>query len=142
MAMRWRTRIVGMIVIALPALEDGVADAEQAGAVALEVEAEGPVEQALGVIAGDGGVLEIEFELAVNVGQIDAVEHAAFFFHLLEQRRSRDRRVEHELVEVRSVRDGVLDLLVSMFSSVWCSRPTMVEPSSLMPCSRSSAANA
>ena len=63
---------VGMIPILAPALQRGAADAVDAGAVAFEIAAEGPVQEVLGVVARDGGVLEIEFVLAVDVGQVDA----------------------------------------------------------------------
>ena len=55
-------------------------------------------------------MLEVEAELAVNVRQVD-VEQPALFGHVAIERRARHRRVEHELVQVGLVRDGVLDLL-------------------------------
>src|SRR5271157_606914 len=100
-----------MIVVTLPTLEDGFANPEQAWSVALEVEAEGPIEQALRVVARDGRVLEVELELPVDVGEVHAVEHAAFLLHLLEERGARHRSVQHELVEVGAVRDRIFDLL-------------------------------
>ena len=50
--------------------------------------------------------------------QVHTVEHAAFVGHLLEQRRARDGSVEHELVEVGLVGDGVLDLRLNVLGSV------------------------
>ena len=54
--------------------------------------------------------LEVELVLAVDVGQVHVVEHAALLRHLGVQRRAGHGRVEHELVEIGVVRDGVLDL--------------------------------
>src|SRR5271165_3874562 len=64
---------IGMIVVPLPALKDGLANSEQARAVALEVEAKGPVEEALRFVARDGGMLKVEFELPVDVREVYAV---------------------------------------------------------------------
>ena len=55
-------------------------------------------------------VPEVELVLAVDVGQIDVIEHPPLRLHLRVQRRARHRRVQHELVAVGVVRDGVLDL--------------------------------
>src|SRR5580700_8818672 len=66
---------VGVILITLPALEDRVADAEQAGAIALEVKAEGPVQQSLRFLPRNRRMLEVELELSMNVGEVDPVEH-------------------------------------------------------------------
>ena len=62
-----------------------------------------------GILARNGRVLEVEPVLAVNVGQIDAWQHAPLRFHLGKQRRAGHRRVEHELVEVGIVRHRVFE---------------------------------
>src|SRR5271165_2472751 len=62
---------VGMVVVALPTLKDGVADAEEAGAVALKIEAEGPIKKALRFVARDGGVLKVKLELSMDIGQVN-----------------------------------------------------------------------
>ena len=63
-------------------------------------------------------MLEIELVLAVNIGQVDIRQHAALFLHLGEERRAGHRRVEHELVEIRVVRHGVLDLVFDVLRRV------------------------
>ena len=72
----------------------------------------------LGFFARNGGVLEIELVLAVDVGQIDALQHAPLLGHFGEERRARHGRVEHELVEIGVVRHGVLDLLLDILRRV------------------------
>src|SRR5271166_1858406 len=109
---------VGMIVVPLPALKDGLANSEQAGTVALQVEAKGPIEEALRFVARDGSMLKVELELPVNVGEVYAVEHPAFFLHLGKQRRSWHRRVQHELMEVGAMRNRVFDFLLDILRRV------------------------
>ena len=55
-------------------------------------------------------MLEIELELPMNVGVINAAQHAPLLRHLLVKRGSRDRRVQHELMKVGIMRHRVLDL--------------------------------
>src|SRR5271157_760020 len=107
-----------MIVVTLPTLEDGFANPEQAWSVALEVEAEGPIEQALRVVARDGRVLEVELELPVDIGEVNTAEHPAFLLHLLEERRARHWRVQHKLMEVGAMRNRIFDFLLNVFRRV------------------------
>ena len=72
----------------------------------------------LGFVARDGGVLEIELVLAVDIGQVHAFEHASLLAHLGVERRAGHRRVEHELVEIGIVRHGVLDLRADVLRRV------------------------
>jgi len=102
---------IGIISVAPPALQHGLAHAVQAGAVALKIVEKGPIEKAFGVFAGNGGVLEVEFELAVDVGEVHEIEHAALFFHFAVEWRARHWRVEHELMEIGLVAASVLDLV-------------------------------
>ena len=62
-------------------------------------------------------MLEVERVLAVNVGQVH-IEQAVLPGHLGIERRARDWRVEHELVQIGLVRDGVLDLFVDVLRRV------------------------
>ena len=110
------------------ALQRGLADAEQAGAVALEIAGESSVQKTLGIVARNGGVPEVELELPVDIGQVHLVEQAPFVLHLLIQGRAGHRRVEHELVEVGVVGDGELDLLLDFSSqniNVFVRKPTI-----------------
>ena len=70
---------------------------------------ESQVEELPGLLARNRRVLEIEGVLAMDVGQVD-VEQPALLLHVVIERRARNRRVEHELVEIGLVRDGVFDL--------------------------------
>src|ERR1035438_6279276 len=83
---------VGMVLVALPALESRPANAEETWAVALEVAPESPVEPFARFFAGDGGVPEIEGVLAVDVGQIH-VEQPTLFGHVGIKRRPRHGRI-------------------------------------------------
>ena len=58
----------------------------------------------------------------MNISIVDVGQHTAFFRHLLIQGRSRDRRVELELVEVGVVGDGVFNLAKDVIRGV------MLEP--------------
>src|SRR5512142_3392990 len=97
------------VFIALPTSQQGAGDAVETRAVQLEIAPEGPIEKAFRVVSRDRRMLEVEFELAVNIGEVNIAQEAAFFGHLLIKRSTRNRRVEHELVEVGVVGDGVLD---------------------------------
>jgi len=59
-----------MIPVLAPALQRGPADAIDTRAIEFKIADEGPIEEALGVVAPDGSVAEVEFELAVNVGDM------------------------------------------------------------------------
>ena len=61
---------------------------------------------------------EIEFVLAVNVGQIDSVQHPSLLGHLLIKRRSRYRRVQHELMKVSVMRDGIFNFFRDVVAGV------------------------
>src|ERR1035437_7260248 len=108
---------IRVVLVAHIAGEGGAADAEQAGAVAFEIALEGPIQQTGGLLARDGGVLEVEGVLAVDIGQVH-IDQAPLFGHLEIERRAGDRRVEHELVQIGLVRDGALDLLDDVFRRV------------------------
>src|ERR1039458_6229399 len=79
---------------------------------------EGPIEKYFRLVARDGDVLVVELELPVNVSEVHVVEHAALLLHLGVQRSARYRRVQHELVEIRAVRDRVFDLLMNVLGRV------------------------
>ena len=72
----------------------------------------------LGFLARDGGVLEVEGVLAVDVGQVDVRACGPAAAISVIERRAGHRRVEHELVEIGLVRDGVLDLFVDVLGRV------------------------
>src|SRR5664280_72215 len=81
---------VRVVLVAQVAGEGGAADAEKAGAVAVEIALEGPIQQTGGLLARDGGVLEVEGVLAVDIGQVH-VEQAPLFGHRRIERRTRNR---------------------------------------------------
>ena len=64
---------ISIVLVSPPAIQGRAADAVDARAVALEIAPEGPVQKAFRILAGDGGVLEIERVLPVDIGQVDAL---------------------------------------------------------------------
>src|ERR1019366_1078093 len=74
---------VGVVLVALPAHQHGLAHAIKTGTVALEVAPEGPIQEALGILARDSGVPEVELELAMNIGKVDVRQQATLFGHFL-----------------------------------------------------------
>src|ERR1022692_4325200 len=109
---------VRMVLVAHPALKGSAANPKETGAVALEVPAESRVDELLRLFARNGGMLEIETVLPVDVRQVDIIQQPALQGHLVVERRARNRRVEHELVEVGLVRDGALDLFADVLRRV------------------------
>src|SRR5207248_6731394 len=97
---------VGILLVASPALKDGLAHAIKAGSIALEIAPEGPVEEPLRVVTGNSAVQEVEFVLTVDVGVVHVGEQTTFSGDLLVKWRAGNRRVEHELMEVGLVVDG------------------------------------
>ena len=57
-------------------------------------------------------MLEIKLELAMDIGQVNGIQHAPLFLHfsIYIERSTRNRRVQHELVEIGFAADGVLNL--------------------------------
>jgi hypothetical protein len=39
------------------------------------------IQKALRVVAGDRGVLEIKLDLAMDIGQVNGIQHAPLFLH-------------------------------------------------------------
>src|SRR4029077_5529677 len=109
---------VGMVLVELPSLQQGAAHPVQARSILLKVAPEGPIEKPLGIVARYGCVPEVEFVLAMNVSEVDTFEHSSLLRHLFKKRSARDRRVKHELMEVRPVRDRVFDLLADILRCV------------------------
>src|SRR5215469_4536058 len=93
---------IGPVLVALPACQQGAGNSIKARTVHLEIAPKRPIQEALRILPRNRGMLEIEFELAVNVGVIHIRQHAPFLYHLLIEWRTRNRRVEHELMEVSS----------------------------------------
>ncbi len=54
-------------------------------------------------------MLEIKFELAMDVGEVDGVEHAPLFIHFGIERCARNGGIQHELVKIRFVADSVFN---------------------------------
>src|ERR1017187_10233620 len=104
---------IRVVLVAQVAGAGGAADAKEAGAVAFEIALECPIQQTGGLLARDGGVLEVESVLAVDIGQVH-VEQAPLPGHLGIERRTGDRGVEHELVQIGLVGEGMLDLFVNV----------------------------
>src|SRR5690349_10569042 len=100
---------VRMVLITFPTRQRSAANAVQARSVAFEVAAECPLQESFGFLSRNCRVLKVEFVLPVNVGEIYTLQHAALRLHLRIKRCARDRRVEHELMEVGFVRHSVLD---------------------------------
>ena len=70
-----------MISVTPPTLEHGLANAVKAGSVQLIVAKECPIQELLRVVARNGGMPEVEFVLAVNVSQVDAIQQASLLQH-------------------------------------------------------------
>ena len=100
---------IGPDFVALPSGQQRARNAVQTRAIGLEIAPERPIKKAFRVVTRDGGVLEIELELAVNVGVVHVAQHASLIRHLLIQRRARHRSVQHELMKVSVVGNGVLN---------------------------------
>ncbi len=107
-----------MVLIPLPALERRAANAEEARPVALEIPQERRVQESFGRFTRNGCVPEVETVLPVYVRQVDIMEQPALLIHFAIERRTRNRRVQHELVKVGFVRNGSLDLLDDVFGRV------------------------
>jgi hypothetical protein len=106
--------------VALPAGQQGADQACQAGAVFLKIPFEGPQQKTFLLAAFDMGMPVVESVLTVR-------RRAAL--HVFTQQRivlpvdvikggARNRGVEHELVKIRVVADGVCDDLVDIFGRV------------------------
>src|SRR5581483_11941209 len=72
-----------MIFVPLPALQYRLADAINAGSIALEVTPESPIQVSLRVVSRNRCMLEVEFVLPVDICQVD-LEHTALVDHLPE----------------------------------------------------------
>ena len=128
---------VGVVAVASPAGEGSLGDPHDARAVLLEVAGEGPDHQLALAARGQRGVAVVEHGLAVDVGRVDlgVGPHAAGGGELGVQGRAGDRRVEHELVEVRPVPrrvvDDAVDVLRRMFLQADDARPQHADPVAL-----------
>src|SRR5208283_333155 len=102
---------VGVVLITLPAIQYRPAHAIKAGTIALKIAPESPIEEALRIVARDGCMPEVELELAMNVGGVHVRQQASLLTHFLIKRRTRNRRVEHELVKIGLVRNRCFNFL-------------------------------
>src|SRR5208282_2073963 len=102
---------IGVVLIAPPALEHGLAHAIKTRPIALELTPERPIQESLGILARDSGVPEVEFVLPMDIGEVNVRQQTTLFRHFLVKRRARNRRVEHELVEVGLVVDRRFNFL-------------------------------
>src|SRR5690242_20605973 len=63
---------VGIVLVPLPTLQEGLAHAVQTGAIPLEIAPKSPVQEALGVITRNGSMLKVKLELSVDIGEFHA----------------------------------------------------------------------
>ena len=110
--------LIRVVLVALPALEDCVAHAKEAWSVDLEIPPERPVEERFRVVPRDGRMAEVELELAVDVRRVYAFEDAAFRRDLPVELRAGRGSVEHELMKIRVMVDGVFDLVRQVLRGV------------------------
>jgi hypothetical protein len=111
---------VRVVLVPLPPLERRADEPADARPVEFEVATKRP-EQELGLLTvGDVRVSEVELELSVDVGggALARVQQRPPRPELLVQRRAGDGGVEHELVKVRVVADGVVDDLIDVLGRV------------------------
>ena len=109
-----------MVLVPPPAGQRGAHDPHRARTVDAEIAIERPEHDLGRLLVGQVRVAVVEDRLPVDVAEVILafVLHHALGRQLGVQRRAGDGRVEHELVEVGIVADGVVDRLVDVFRRV------------------------
>ena len=105
-----------MVLVVFPAEQSRPNYADDTGAVDIEVPLERPLQEIGFLAVLDVRVLVIEPVLSVGIRQFDFafVQEGACCLVLGVQRRTGNGRVEHELVELGVVVDGVFDPVVDV----------------------------
>src|SRR3989304_3269254 len=108
---------VRVVLVTFPTLEQRTNDSDGAGTIDLKIPLEGAQEELAFPAVLDVGVPEIELQLSVNIRQMELGNSKERTFRLLfgVQGRACDGRVEHELMEVRVVADGMIDDFIDVF---------------------------
>ena len=107
-----------MVFISDIALQESVGNAQDAGPIDFVVTLKSAQQELSRLLARNVRVTEIECQLPVCVGQIHILQKGSLASVLLIEGCARHRRVQHELVKVRIVGDGIIDDLVNFFGRV------------------------
>ena len=128
----------GMVLLPLPSVEKRLADAKQTRPVCLIILPERAIKKPLRLVTRNRGVPEVELELPMNVGELHIVEHPPLFPHLPIQRGTWHRRIQHELMKIRAIGNGVVDVALDVLRRVVL-QPDYCRSQHLIPWLRSSA---
>src|SRR5439155_11448997 len=102
---------VRVVLVALPALEHGLAHALKTRSIALRIAPERQIQEPLGILARDCAMPEVEFVLPMDIGEVNVRQQPTLSGHFLIKWRPRNRRVKHELMKVGLVTDRGFNFL-------------------------------